>query len=216
MAPPHSWADLCLQQARAPGSVPHTNRPAACTCATRQHTHNTAPPTSAACVAATSSRIIAFSIGQAKAAVRKKSPPTGAFSTLNLSDRFPWENRDCAVVSLSTACGIPYEKAHALLKEHGRGDGKPTYGKTVSAALGIRYQSLSRVRRPTAAQFIRENPRGRFIVFATDHFFALIDGVHMDADASLYRPRARLWGYWPVEAVSSTSEADTPDDGTAL
>lgn len=138
----------------------------------------------------------------------KKKPPTGAFSTLDLSDRFSWETRDCAVVSVCTACDIPYEKAHALLKANGREDRRPTYGKTVSAALGVRYQSLSRVRRPTAAQFIRENPNGRFIVFATDHFFALVNGVHMDADASLYRPRVRLWGFWPVgQQTDGTTQA---------
>lgn len=129
----------------------------------------------------------------------QRKPPTGAFSAADLSDRFAWENRDCAVVSLSNACGMPYEQAHALLKAHGREDLKATYGKTISAALGVRYQSMSRgARRPTAARFIRENPKGRFIVFVTGHFFALVDGVHVDADPSLYRPRARLWGYWPV------------------
>jgi hypothetical protein len=55
--------------------------------------------------------------------------------------------------------------------------------------------------RPTAARFIRENPQGRFIVFVTGHFFALVDGVHVDAHASLYRPRARLWGYWQIPSV---------------
>ena len=134
----------------------------------------------------------------AKPATRRK-PPRGAFSAVNLADRFPWENRDCAVVSLSAACGVPYEEAHALLKAHGRADASATYGKTISAALGIRYQSMSRgPRRPTAARFIRENPTGTFIVFVTGHFFALVDGVHVDADPSLYRPRARLWGYWPI------------------
>lgn len=128
----------------------------------------------------------------------RRKPPSGAFSAANLADRFPWENRDCAVVSMSTACGIPYEQAHALLKQHGRQDLKATYGMTISAALGIRYQSMSRVRRPTAAQFIREHKKGRFIVFVTGHYFALVDGVQVDADASLYRPRARLWGYWQV------------------
>jgi hypothetical protein len=136
--------------------------------------------------------------GHTQPATRRK-PPSGAFSAANLADRFAWENRDCAVVSLSNACGIPYEQAHALLKAHGRQDLKATYGMTISAALGIRYQSMSRgERRPTAARFIRENPKGRFIVFVTGHYFALVDGVHVDADPSLYRPRARLWGYWPV------------------
>jgi hypothetical protein len=131
--------------------------------------------------------------------VPERRPPSGAFSTADLSDRFPWELHDCAVVSVSTACAIPYDQAHALLKAHGRQDQKPTFGKSMSGALGIRYQSMSRVRRPTAAQFIREHPRGTFIVFVTGHFFALVDGVHVDADPSLYRPRARLWGYWQID-----------------
>lgn len=130
----------------------------------------------------------------------RKKPPTGAFSAADLSDRFSWEHRDCAVVSLRTACGISYEDAHALLKANGREDRQATFGKTLSAALGIRYQSRSRGPRPTAAQFIREKPVGRFIVFVTDHYFALVDGVHVDADPSLYRPRARLWGYWEIPA----------------
>lgn len=134
--------------------------------------------------------------------VTPRQPPSGAFSAADLSDRFAWERRDCAVVSLSAACAIPYDKAHALLKQHGREDLKATYGKTISEALGLRYQSMSRgVRRPTAARFIRENPQGRFIVFVTGHFFALVDGVHVDAHASLYRPRARLWGYWQIPSV---------------
>lgn len=133
-------------------------------------------------------------------AVTNKKPPTGAFSAADLSDRFSWETRDCAVVSVRTACRISYEVAHALLKANGREDRQATFGKTLSAALGIRYQSRSRGPRPTAAQFIREKPEGRYIVFVTDHYFALVDGVQVDADPSLYRPRARLWGYWEIPA----------------
>lgn len=45
------------------------------------------------------------------------------------------ENNDCAVVAVSIACKVPYEKAHELLKKHGRKDKDGTYRETTRKAL---------------------------------------------------------------------------------
>lgn len=130
-----------------------------------------------------------------------KAPPKGAFSPINVGG-FSWEKDDCAVLALSVACGMPYPSAHALLKAHGRKDRDGTYGKTVSAALGLPYISarpLGSRLRPTYAQWLEAHREGTYVVFVTGHFFAVVDGVQHDSHQSLYRPRTRVYGYWRIK-----------------
>lgn len=136
----------------------------------------------------------------------RKQPPTGAFSVSD-AGRYSWEHNDCAVRAMADATGKPYAECHALLKAAGRKDRSGTYEATVTKALGVPFTRTGRRAwgyrakdtRPTAAKLMRELPKGNYIVFVTGHFFALVDGVHLDMADSLYRPRSRVHGYWEVK-----------------
>lgn len=130
-----------------------------------------------------------------------RQPPAGAFTKTD-AGRDPAEKADCAVRALAIASGMPYAEAHALLKAAGRGDRCATYGRTVSKAVGrpMALASTYHADRPTFAQWLREHPKGRFMVFVTGHYFAVIDGVQWDMNPKMYSPRTSVHGHWEFPA----------------
>lgn len=135
----------------------------------------------------------------------RTNPPTGAFAQSDAGSP-SWEDNDCAVRAMVSATGRRYEECHALLKAAGRKDRKATAGRVLGAALGLHFVRTGyragvisyKDSRPTFAQLSRKLGKGIYIVFVTDHFLALVDGVHVDQCPSLYKPRARCHGYWKV------------------
>lgn len=105
------------------------------------------------------------------------------------------DRNDCCVRALSVAANLPYEQCHALMAKHGRKNGKGTPYATsdaVHAELGhevTRHRGLG----PTLAQFIRANPKGRFVVHRKWHAFALVDGVVHDWYRSRTGSRSRVY-----------------------
>ena len=104
---------------------------------------------------------------------------TTAYATVAKGD-FRRERRDCSVRAFAVAMGVPYEEAHAAFKRHGR---KDHMGTPVFVSHWVHTEAgMTRIdpRMPTLTQFIRENPKGRFVVHRRGHAFAVIDGVVHD------------------------------------
>ena len=108
------------------------------------------------------------------------------------------ETNDCVVRSFSLAANRPYDEVHALCKLHGRKDRKGTYQETterVALALGFRTVVERKYRRATKygtlAQFLRDNPKGRYFLIRNGHAFAVIDGVVHDWERGT-GPRSRV------------------------
>lgn len=97
------------------------------------------------------------------------------------------ENRDCCVRALSLAANMPYIRAHALFKGHGRQDRCGTYDMTIDSALSAIGGRLIKTggraiaaRGVTLQRFLDDHPKGRFFVVRRGHAFAIIDGVVHD------------------------------------
>lgn len=119
-----------------------------------------------------------------------------AYSTVANGD-FPTERRDCSVRALAIALGIPYREAHESFRIAGRrhGEGTPL---VISAWVHKRHgMETMRPFRPTLAQFLRENPKGRFVVHRRGHAFAIIDGVVHDWERGT-GARSRIQNAWRV------------------
>jgi hypothetical protein len=106
---------------------------------------------------------------------------------------FAWETNDCVVRSLAVVTGRPYVEVHALLKQHGRPDGKGTPWPTIRAACeelgmvrhipGLRLSPKEdRFLRPTLRQWLDlpGHSRGRWMVCRVGHAFAVVNGVVFD------------------------------------
>ena len=93
------------------------------------------------------------------------------------------EKRDCSVVALSIAAGIPYDVAHGICKAAGRQNREGMYFmewcRTQATICGYKVTVVN-VPRITLAQVIRDFPKGRLICRKKNHVFAVIDGVVHD------------------------------------
>jgi hypothetical protein len=89
--------------------------------------------------------------------------------------------QDCTVRALCVAANLPRETADALLTKHGRarmkGCRSNVFGPAYEEAGAVRVSDL---RRQTLAAFVRNNPRGRFVVLVRGHALAVVDGVIHD------------------------------------
>ena len=93
---------------------------------------------------------------------------------------------------------IPYYQAHDLLARFGR---SPRHGiPYLSFVCNLRERGecvgayrIERVRMPetvTLAKFLRDFPKGRFVVRKSGHVFAVIDGIQYDSFPN--GPRVRI------------------------
>lgn len=108
------------------------------------------------------------------------------------------EKNDCTVRALATATGMEYNKAHAILREHGR---RARTGVRITplvnayrAAMGVEHQRLTTP--PTLRRFTEDHNTGTWIVRLSNHVFVLKDGVQYDMEHN--GPRRRVLGYWLV------------------
>lgn len=109
------------------------------------------------------------------------------------------EAKDCTVRALANATEMPYEKAHALLKKHGRKDRKgayfPTmkaayeeagfvlygvYGTTKSARYTARVAKQEAQTGTTLAKLLPKLGFGEYIVNTTGHAVAVVNGKIID------------------------------------
>lgn len=106
------------------------------------------------------------------------------------------ESNDCSVRATSIALSKPYKTIHKAFLKHGRRWGK---GVTIITLLAVlkdvtkdKYKTVASdvVRKQTLSTFIKENPKGRYVVIKSRHAFAVIDGVAYDAHPSCCTPRS--------------------------
>ena len=109
------------------------------------------------------------------------------------------ETKDCTVRALANATEMPYEKAHALLKKHGRKDRKGAYFPTMKAAYeeagfalygvygttcAARYTARITKREAetgtTLAKLLPKLGMGEYIVNTTGHAVAVVNGKIID------------------------------------
>lgn len=98
------------------------------------------------------------------------------------------EHNDCAVRAASLAANVPYQDVHKLFEAKGRIRHRGTKWETLrqavtelggtlaTQAMAVRYS----VQRQTLAAWLRDHPRGRYLVCRSGHAFAVIDGVVHD------------------------------------
>lgn len=123
------------------------------------------------------------------------------------------EYNDCAVRALALSTGVTYAKAHGLLKSEGRKDRKGTKLPMVKRSLAnlcnestiANFQEIvpstpiihpvhgypMNPKFPTLQDTVRKYSTGRYLVIATGHALALIDGVVHDK-GQISGPRSRV------------------------
>lgn len=127
-----------------------------------------------------------------KSQVAKKVRCEGFSPDLYDSDLARSERNDCVVRAVMECLGVYYDEAHKLVQPYRAGKGKGTWtiklmNDPYFKARFNRMQVFTR--RMTVAQFLREHPKGRFIVTVNRHGFAVINGVVKDFTL---RPRQRV------------------------
>lgn len=98
------------------------------------------------------------------------------------------ERKDCTVHATAIAAQIPYFEAHALLARFGRKPRKGISYASFVTMLKVQHITIGEYRvervtldRPvTLSQFLRDFPKGRFVVRRLGHVFAVIDGQQFD------------------------------------
>ena len=111
------------------------------------------------------------------------------------------EKNDCVVRAMTIAYDSSYEVVHKACEAAGRRPQRGMNGYQVIKALelltGREDVSMTWYKiksdRPTMAQFVRANPKGRFLTIIHGHAVALIDGVYYDASEP--GARHRVWAY---------------------
>lgn len=110
----------------------------------------------------------------------------------------PGQRRDCTVRAVATAAGLTYDQAYQTLAQAGRKSSQ-TFNMREwegAAAIGrvdtVTFPATKGARRMNPAEFVRQHPEGRWIVFTAKHVFAVVDGVVYDesperADRCIYR-----------------------------
>ena len=103
------------------------------------------------------------------------------------------ERNDCTVAALASAAGMPYREAHAILKKAGRKarkgfklrlwlDNQCAIARMKGTTVRLGNYNVMRVRfldygsTITLAKFLRDFPKGRFLVRKAHHVFTVIDG----------------------------------------
>jgi hypothetical protein len=127
------------------------------------------------------------------------------------------EHNDCTVKALATLFGCTYGVAHRALAKHGRKRGQgctwtvierakrdlsARFGVTVSTAgephMLPTYAARFGVRVVTINQFMKEHPRGVYMLSVRGHVATLRDGVLYDWTADTAK-RRKVTGYLKVE-----------------
>ena len=147
----------------------------------------------------------------------KSSPKTNEYESLRSTAKSMGENNDCSVKAVALVCGVPYEQAHAVLKELGRKPGKGATLPTIMRAVRALGKQTSIVGR---REFISKYPAGHrdvlknitthhparfhdvwkdgktYLAFTRGHVLAIIDGVNHDHTVgSAKRIKTLHWVY---------------------
>ena len=156
-----------------------------------------------------------------------------AYSKFN-SDLARNEKNDCVVRSLAVASGSNYETAHTFCKEEfGRTDKRGTDNLNIvtqmlkysesglkigDKELKVEILPKARIknvyklrgeiieRQKTISSFIKDNPKGRFIVMVAKHALTIIDGEVFDWNGNKFKPTRKVQSAYMVEVKNDNNK----------
>ena len=142
------------------------------------------------------------------------------------------ENNDCFVRALAAGFEISYNDAHAIAKERfNRPDKKGTKGHEIVSGMkkiqeeglvigdviakvkvlkGLdiknRYKLYGELidRKKTVKSFIKDHPKGNYIVTVSKHAFAVKDGKLIDNKGEEFRPTRKVDGAYKISLPTDT------------
>lgn len=96
------------------------------------------------------------------------------------SSGFGYESNDCVVRAISKAYNISYDKAHETLRCLGRKDNDGFKTFVAMNHLGFEWTKTQSSLHMTVARFAKEYNKGSFVIRATGHAMAVVDGIIYD------------------------------------
>lgn len=105
------------------------------------------------------------------------------------------EKNDCVVRAIAHAYDLPYNHAHATIKSLGRQDRKGFH--TPKAMEVHKYQYKQDLPHMTVKTFLRQFPRGVYVLRIRGHAFAVKNGVIYDT----FQPKlgSHIRQFWKVK-----------------
>lgn len=142
------------------------------------------------------------------------------------------EKNDCFVRALAAATDVNYDVAHNFTKEYfGRVDGKGVYftGATIdplrenglslgSKEFDFKVLNKQRItnayklygemvyRQKTVKSFIKDNPKGTYIVGVAGHAFTIKDGTLIDNADEKFRPTRKVTSVFQLKSKRSEAK----------
>ena len=135
------------------------------------------------------------------------------------------EKNDCAVKAIAAAAGVSYEISHAFTGEYlmrtrrmgtllGMFLPNITKEPMMLGSKRVEFKSLDNIkitngyklygevvrRKKTVKSFIKDNPRGSFVVSVAEHAFAIVDGVLIDNVGEEFRMTRKVLSAIQVKA----------------
>jgi len=103
---------------------------------------------------------------------------------------------DCTIRALSTVLDIPWHKAYDMLSISARNLGLMMNSvEAVEIFLDERFDRVP-IKESTVGQFIKNHPRGRFLIVMPGHITSLVDGINWDTFDSGKKP---IWSAWFID-----------------
>lgn len=142
------------------------------------------------------------------------------------------EKNDCFVRALASATDVNYDVAHTFTKDYfGRADGRGVYftGATIDPleesglSLGSKdfdfkvlgkmritnaYKLYGKIvyRQKTVKSFIKDNPKGTYIVGVAGHAFTIKDGTLIDNADEKFRPTRKVTSVFQLKSKRSEAK----------
>lgn len=103
---------------------------------------------------------------------------------------------DCTARALSTALGIPWSEAYDMLSNSARDMGMMMGSVDAVEEFLDRWFERVYITEETVSEFIRNHPRGRFLITMPGHITALVEGVNYDT----FDPgNKHIWSAWTIK-----------------
>lgn len=119
------------------------------------------------------------------------------------ADRFENERRDCAVRSLAIASGLTYTGAYKLCAEAGRHARRGFHNlRFIQVLRRTGFRECANLKGATIADALPALTHGRFVLYVSGHFMAVVEGVHMDMLNCLESKRRRIRWVYKLEDTS--------------
>ena len=160
-------------------------------------------------------RLFGFTTPAVVTKTRRRAAPSAQAFTSTDGGRYATgliENKDCAVRAVALLLDKPYAEVHAAMAALGRKPRSGTAPRITEALVGpAGYRFVRCDHRPTYAAWLRAHPTGRYIAWVTGHVFMVEDGKQHDNGVSLFKPRARMVGYYEKALPCQTTASPRLD-----